>query len=234
MATGSNSGLENMPINFRELLEEFRTVLGGRLLDAVLPPVLFLLANTLWDFQTAMLTGLGVSLLLAVLRLRRREALTYAVAGVGSVLLAMGLVWLLGRAEGFFLPGLVSGALTVGLCLLSLFFRRPLTAWSSFITRRWPLAWYWHPRVRPAYKETTLLWTVFFGLRFWWQLVLFQGGQVEKLAWVQTLSGWPALLVLLIITYLFGTWRLRSLSGPSVEEFKQQLQPPWRGQQRGF
>ncbi|MBT7073025.1 MAG: hypothetical protein HN975_19285, partial [Anaerolineae bacterium] len=48
----------------------------------------------------------------------------------------------------------------------SLLFGRPLTAWSSFITRRWDLAWYWHPRVRPAYTETTLLWTLFFGLKF--------------------------------------------------------------------
>jgi hypothetical protein len=38
----------------------------------------------------------------------------------------------------------------------------------------------------------------------------------------------------LIASYLYGTWRLRNLGGPSVEEFKSGAEPPWEGQQRGF
>ena len=41
-------------------------------------------------------------------------------------------------------------------------------------------------------------------------------------------------VLLLIVSYLYGTWRLRSLGGPSVEEFKSGAEPPWEGQQRGF
>jgi len=39
---------------------------------------------------------------------------------------------------------------------------------------------------------------------------------------------------LLVISYLYGTWRLRHLKGPSVEEFKAGAEPPWTGQRRGF
>ena len=223
-----------MPSKLTELKEEFRAVLGARLVDALLPPLLFLIANAIWGLRFAMWTALGLSVLIGIRRIRRKESLTYGLLGVLSVLLAIGLVTLLGRAESFFLPGLISGGLTVGLCLLSLLFRRPLTAWSSFISRRWDLAWYWHPRVRPAYTETTLLWTLFFGLKFWWQIALYQGGDADQLAWVQTLTGFPALILLLVVTYLYGTWRLRNLQGPSVEEFKENQPAPWLGQQRGF
>jgi hypothetical protein len=71
-------------------------------------------------------------------------------------------------------------------------------------------------------------------LKFWWQLTLYQGGAADQLAWVQTLTGFPALVVLLVITYLYGTWRLRNLQGPSVDEFKEKKPAPWLGQQRGF
>ena len=223
-----------MQNRFSELLDEFRSVLGGRLIDAILPPLLFLIANAIWGLQVAMWTALGLSIILGIRRITRGESLTYGLLGAFSVLLAIGLVTLLGRAESFFLPGLISGGLTVALCFVSLLIKRPLTAWSSFISRRWTLDWYWHPRIRPTYTETTLLWTLFFGLKFWWQIALYQGGDAEKLAWVQTLTGWPALLILLVITYLYGTWRLLNLQGPSIEEFDQKIAAPWQGQQRGF
>ena len=223
-----------MPNKVSELVNEFRSVLGGRLIDAILPPLLFLIENAIWGLQTAMWTALGLSIILGIRRIRRGESLTFGLLGAFSVLLAIGLVTLLGRAESFFLPGLISGGLTVALCLISLLIKRPLTAWSSFISRRWTLDWYWHPRIRPAYTETTLLWMLFFGLKFWWQIILYQGGDAENLAWVQTLTGWPALIILLIITYIYGTWRLRNLKGPSVEEFEKNLPAPWEGQERGF
>lgn len=218
----------------RELVDEFRLVLGNRLLDAALPPAIFLLANTLLGFSGAMVAALGLALAFGVWRWRRGEPLRYALAGVGSVLLAIGLVWVLGRAEGYFLPGLVNGAITVALCVISLLIRRPITAWTSFVARRWPLEWYWHPRVRPAYQETSLLWTVFFGARLWWQASLYRSARASTLAWVNALTGWPALIVLLVVTYLYGIWRLQRLGGPSVEEFRAQAPPPWQGQHRGF
>ena len=66
-----------------------------------------------------------------------------------------------GRAEGFFLPGILSGALTALLCLVSVRIKRPLVAWISYITRRWPLEWYWHSKVCPA-NVTSLLAGQFF------------------------------------------------------------------------
>jgi len=229
------NGSQQKPGKLRELLEEFRLVPGsGSLLDAILPPIIFLLINGLLGFQAAMWTSLGIAVLIAALRLRRRQSLLYALAGIGSVGLAIIIVWLLGRAEGYFLPNLVSGGMTFALALVSLLIRRPFVAWTSFIARRWPLEWYWHPRVRPAYSEVTIAWTAFFAARLLWQLSLFQAQAADQLAWVNALLGWPALIILLVFSYLYGTWRLENLKGPSTEEFKNQTPPPWQGQKRGF
>jgi len=229
------NGSKQEPGKWRELLEEFRLVLGkGSLLDAILPPVIFLIVNSIFGFQAAMWTSLGLAVVIAGLRLKRKQSLFYALAGIGSVGLAIGIVWVLGQAVGYFLPNLVSGGMTLALALVSLFIRRPFVAWTSFIARRWPLEWYWHPKVRPAYSEVTIVWTIFFAARLLWQYSLYQAQAAGQLAFVNVLLGWPALIVLLVLSYLYGTWRLQNLNGPSVEEFRKQIPSPWEGQKRGF
>lgn len=224
-----------MPDKARELLEEFRAVTGKvGLLDTILPPILFLLLNGLAGFTAAMIGALGLSLVIAILRLRRGQSLLYAAAGLGSVGLAIALALLLGRSEGFFLPSIVNGGLTVALALVSLFIRKPMAAWTSYLARRWPLDWYWHEKVRPAYTEVTLAWLLYFALKLFWQVTLFQNNAVNQLAFVNALTGWPATILLLIVSYLYGTRRLARLGGPSVEEFRDGAPAPWSGQRRGF
>jgi hypothetical protein len=220
----------------RELLDELRTVLVGRnsFLDAVLPPILFLLVNGLAGFQAAMWSALALSVVIAAMRIMRKQPLTYALAGVGSVAVAIGIAWFLGKSEGFFLPGLISGSMTLLLTIVSLVIRRPMVAWTSFIARRWPLDWYWHPQVRPAYSETTFAWAVFFAARLLLQYSVFQSENVTLLALTNFVTGWPATILLLVLTYLYGTWRLAQLQGPSVEEFNSNTPAPWQGQRRGF
>jgi len=220
----------------RELLEELRTVLAGRnsFLDAILPPILFLLVNGLADFQAAMWSALTLSVIIAAVGIVRKQSLIDARAGVGSVAVAIGIAWVLGKSEGFFLPGLVSGSMTLLLIIVSLVIRRPMVAWTSYIARRWPLDWYWHPQVRPAYSEVTFAWAIFFTARLFLQFSLFENQDVNSLAVTNFVTGWPATILLLVFSYLYGTWRLAQLRGPSVEEFRNATPAPWQGQRRGF
>jgi hypothetical protein len=120
------------------------------------------------------------------------------------------------------------------LCLASLALGQPLVAWTSHVVRRWPREWYWHPKVRPAYAEVTVAWAVFFGVKLVLQAQLIRLGALQEIVWFQALSGWPATIALLLVSYLYGTWRLRRLGGPSVEEYRRGAPPPWSSQQRGF
>jgi len=220
----------------RELWEEFRAVVveQNSFLDAILPPIVFLLLNGLISFQAAMWGALVLSVLIAVLRLWNKQSLLYALAGVGSVGLAVAIALLLGRSEGFFATNLISGSMTLLLAILSLVIRRPMAAWTSYIARRWPINWYWHPQVRPAYSEVTFAWAIFFAARLFLQFSLFQQANTSMLAVTNLITGWPAIILLLILSYLYGTWRLAKLHGPSVEEFRDNVPAPWKSQTRGF
>jgi hypothetical protein len=107
----------------RELLEELRAVFAGRnsFLDAILPPILFLLVNGLAGFQAAMWGALALSVVIAAVRIFRKQSLIYALAGVGSVAIAIGIAWFLGKSEGFFLPGLISGSIVLQVSSFRLF-----------------------------------------------------------------------------------------------------------------
>ena len=219
-----------------EIWEELQTVFLGRggWVDALLPPLIFIILNTIFGFEVALWGSLGIALLILGFRLVRRQPLRYALGGFGGVILAVIVARFIGSAEGYFLPGIITGVITTVLCLVSVAVRRPLVAWTSYLTRRWPLNWYWHPQVRPAYSEVTLAWAIFFALRTLLQFELFQDQAAGLLGLFQLISGWPALIILLVASYLYGIWRLGNLDGPSVEEFKAGTEPPWQGQKRGF
>ncbi len=236
MPEKESTPVQPSPNKWGELLEELRTVFTGRnsFLDAILPPIIFLITNGLAGFQAAMWSALIVSVIIAAARIIRKQSLLYALAGVGSVAVAIGIAWFLGKSEGFFLPGLISGSMTLLLAIISLIIRRPMVAWTSYLARRWPIDWYWHPQVRPAYSEVTFAWTIFFAARLFLQFSLFENSNVNSLAITNFVTGWPATILLLIFSYLYGTWRLAQLRGPSVEEFRNDSPAPWLGQRRGF
>jgi hypothetical protein len=206
----------------------------GNVVDSIVPPVVFLSVNALGRFDIALGAALLSAAAFSALRLLRRQPLRWAIGGLMGVVVAVLIARLLGRAEGFFVPSLITGSVTVTLCLVSILIRRPMVAWTSALARGWPWQWYWHRRVRPAYTEVTWLWALYFGLRLFFQLELFRSQSAELLGIINVVGGWPGIIVLLIISYLYGIWRLRHLQGPSVEEFKAGKEPPWTSQRRGF
>jgi hypothetical protein len=221
---------------FRELGEEFRAVFAGRgkLADSVIPPVVFVIVNAVLGFDYAVWSALALAVLMTAVRLSRKQPLAYALGGLGGVVVAILIARLLDRAEGYFVPAIVTGTRTVVLCGASVIVGRSLVAWTSYVARRWPLGWYWHPRVRPAYTEVTIAWTVFFAVKLAVQFMFFQEAQAGALAVVNVIMGWPATVVLLTLSYVYGLWRLQHLQGPSVAEFEAGAELPWTGQRRGF
>ncbi len=220
----------------RELVDEFRQTVLGRpgVLDTFLPPFIFVLIRLLLGFAYAVAAALILAIVVGALRLRRGQPVWFALAGVAGVGVAAFLSRSTGSEGGYYLPGILSGCATALVCLVSVIVRRPLVAWTSHLARRWPRDWYWHPRVRPAYAEVTLAWSLYFGLRTLLQASFYLQNSTLGLAVLNFVSGWPGTIVLLIASYLYGSWRLANLGGPSVEEFIAGSPPPWQGQRRGF
>jgi hypothetical protein len=218
----------------QEIWEELKSVLSGSTIDTVLPPIAFGVVNALFGLTAAVGAAVGLALLLGVLRLIRKQPWQYALAGLLAVGLAAGLALLTRNAASYFIPAIISSAVLLLIALTSIIIGKPLAAWASHLTRGWPLAWFWREDVKPAYMEVTWLWTIFFAIRLVLQIILFQQGAAGGLAWANTLLGWPVTILVLVLSYIYGIWRLHKLGGPGVEEFEAGADAPWKGQTRGF
>jgi hypothetical protein len=221
-------------INFSEIWEELKSVLSGKTFDTLLPPIIFVIVNAIFGLEIAVIVALGSAALLGVIRLVRKEKWHYALAGFLGVGLAAGLAYLTQSAASYFIPAIISSGLLILGAIISNIIGKPLAAWTSHLTRGWQLDWYWRSDVKPAYSEVTWMWAFFFALRLSLQITLFQQGEAAQLAWANTLLGWPVTILVLVISYVYGIWRLRKLGGPGVDEFEEGAEPPWKGQTRGF
>jgi hypothetical protein len=219
-----------------EIWEELKTVFSGKggLFDSIIPAMIFLILNSTWGLQAATWGSLASVVSITLFRIIKRQSPWFALAGLAVSLIAFGLTFWIGRQEAYYLPSIFYDIAMILIFLASILFKRPMAAYTSYLIRAWPMRWYWQPKIRPAYSEVTWSWVILFGLRLAVQVTLFQQGAVISLAWLDVLMGWPYLLVILIGSYLYGTWRLQNLGGPSVEEWKKHVPPPWQSQRRGF
>jgi hypothetical protein len=217
-----------------ELLEELKSVISGKTIDALLPPLVFVLVNSTVGLETAAVSAVVFALLIGLLRLLRRQTLSYAFGGLIMVILAAALAFLTRDAANYFIPAIAGSALLLAAALVSLLVGKPLAAWASHLTRGWPLDWFWRSDIKPAYVEVTWFWAMILLGRLAVQVLLYLAGDAARLAWANVLLGWPVTIPILILTYIYGLWRLRRLGGPGVEEYRLGKEPPWQGQTRGF
>ncbi|MGI8573920.1 MAG: DUF3159 domain-containing protein [Egibacteraceae bacterium] len=189
--------------------------------ETVLPVVVFVVVNGQWGLGWAAATAIGLALGLTVWRLMRGGKRLYALGGLAGAVLAAGTALWSGSAGGYFGPSLVlNGLYAVGV-VVSILVRRPFIALSGALLYGWPLAWYFHPRVRPAYSEVSWAWAALFGLRTWVRYRIIAGGELGVSETVLVLvTGWPVFAVLLVGTYAYVNWRLRTLGAPDVETFR--------------
>jgi len=190
--------------------------------------------NAIFGLVPAVTTAIGVAILIGLIRILRKQAWYYAFGGLIAVGIAAGLALFTRNAANYFIPTIISSGLLLVLAFVSILINKPLAAWASHLTRGWPLNWFWRSDVKPAYREVTWMWLLFIAGRLVIQVWLFQQGQTGQLAWANTLLGWPVTILVLVVSYIYGIWRLRKLGGPGVEEFQEGQEPPWKGQTRGF
>jgi hypothetical protein len=190
------------------------------LVDSTLPPLVFVGLNGWLGLQAAAFGSLALAGLLVVVRLLRRQRVLYAFGGVGGVALGVGVALWSGKAEGFFVPGIYTNLAMAFVCIGSILVRRPFIALAGAGIYRWPLEWYWHELVRPAYSEITWVWVAFYFFKAGLQWALVEQGQVGWLAVARVATGWPLFAALLVVTYAYISWRLNHLGAPTVEEWK--------------
>jgi hypothetical protein len=184
---------------------DITAALGGPLgmLESALPPAAFVLAYTVagLESRTAAFAALGIGVLLTVARLVRGQTLQFAVSGLAGVGIAAFIVARTGKAENFFLPGLLANAAYGSACVISNFVRRPavglvLGSLAGEPTKP-PLG-----TNAPEYRRATWMWTALFSLRLAVQVPLYAADALVALGTARVAMGLPLYALGLWSTYL--------------------------------
>ena len=145
----------------------------------------------------------GLALVLAVARLARRQSPRHALSGLVGVGFAAFIAARSGKAENFFLPGLLANAAYASAFLVSIALRRPLVG--EIVSRLDGEGKGWRDdpaRVR-AFTRASWLWAWLFLTRLAVQLPLYLASAVVALGVARTAMGIP-----LFALGLWLTWRL--------------------------
>lgn len=193
----------------RALLE--RAIGGWRgMIDSGLPSAVFIVvyavAGTRPDLADRRLSlslwaaGI-VAVLIALLRLVRRESLQQVFAGLVGVGVSAFVAARTGQAEDYFLPGLLTNV-AYGLALLvSVLVGWPLIGVAVGFLTGGGTAWRHDPPLRRVYAAATWVWVGVFAARLVVQVPLYLAAAVGPLGVAKIIMGWPLFLLAAYITY---------------------------------
>jgi hypothetical protein len=175
------------------------------LLETSVPAVAFVVAYVASgsDTNTAAGVAVGLALVLSIARLVRRESPRHALSGLVGVAFAAFIATRSGKAEDFFLPGLLANAAYASAFVISIAVRRPLVGLIVSQLDAAGAGWREDPDRMRAFTRASWLWAGLFVLRLIVQLPLYLAGAVVALGIARTAMGLP-----LFALALWLTWRL--------------------------
>ena len=177
------------------------------IIDTSLPTVAFLLAYVLTGSQLrpSLIAAVVAGLLVAALRAVRRESVRHIFSGFLGVAVAAWLANRTGRAEDFFLPGLLLNLAYGAAFAVSALVRQPLVGIGIRVMTGDGGAWRDYEPLRRAAYRATWLWAGLFALRVVVQVPMYLAGAVELLGAAKLVLGFP-----LFLLGAFATHRLLS------------------------
>ncbi len=180
--------------------------LGGAhgLADSSLPGLGFVLAYTISgnELQPSIISALAVALALTLVRLLRKETLQFAFAGLVGVGIAAFIASRTGRAEDFFLPGLLFNAGYALAYAISIWVRWPLIGVIAGPLVGEGMEWREDPDRVAVHSRASWIWVGVFVLRLAVQLPLYLAGSVVALGIAKAAMGVPIFIVAIWVTYL--------------------------------
>jgi hypothetical protein len=181
------------------LLEQMGGLSG--LLSSVVPVVVFVLINALRGYMVALWAALASAVVIAVVRLVRRERLQPAVSGAIGVGICAFIAYRVGEAKGFFLLGIWASLVYAAVFAVSLLVRYPLVGviWHGLRgdgQRRWRA----DRRIVRAYDVATLIWALVFVARFVVQRWLYDNDETNALGIARLAMGLPLTVAATAVT----------------------------------
>lgn len=180
--------------------------LGGRLgiVESGLPAIAYVTAYTATgqDATLSAAIALAIGVVLAIARLARRQTVRYALSGLAGVALAAFIVSRTGRAEDFFLPGLLMNAGYALAYLISIVIGWPLLGVFVGAITGQGMSWRDDPEQVRAYSRASWIWVAMFLLRLAVQLPLYLAGAVVALGVARVAMGAPLFAIAAWLSWL--------------------------------
>ncbi|MBK4145911.1 DUF3159 domain-containing protein [Corynebacterium macginleyi] len=204
---GDDPNRDNEPT----LLEQMGGLPG--LVSATVPIVVLIPINSLYGLTPALISALGVAIVIAMWRIVRKQTIQPAISGLIGVAICAAIAWFTGDAKGYFLYGIwMSLALFIA-AALSILFRWPAVGviWKG--VNGGDMAWKKVKVARRAYSIATAGWAVIFLARFIVQRAIYDAGETTALGITRIVMGWPLTLLVTALT----VWMVRRADA-EVEE----------------
>lgn len=171
-------------------------------METSVPALAFVVTYVISGSDTEIAAGvaLGLAVLMALGRLARRESPQYALSGLFGVGLAALLATKTGKAENFYLPGLLLNLAYASAFLISIAVRYPLVGVLS-AQLLGEHRWRDDPYLLGVYTRASWLWVGLFVFRLLVQLPLYLAEAVVALGIARTVMGIPLFAIGLWWTY---------------------------------
>jgi len=179
--------------------------------ESALPAAAYVLTYTVsgQDTTVALIIAVGLGVLFGVARLIRGQTVQFALAGIAGLALSAYVVSRTGRAEDFFLPGLLANAGYALAYLISIVVRWPLLGVVIAIASNRGMEWRQDPARVRAYSRASWVWVGLFSLRLAVQLPLYLTGAVVALGVTRVAMGVPLFVVGIWLSWLVLRTRQR-------------------------
>jgi hypothetical protein len=172
--------------------------------ESALPAALFVGVYTLGGNETtpAAIVAVAVAAVLTIARLIRGQTLQFALSGLAGIALAGFIVSRTGRAEDFFLPGILINVGYAAAYLVSILVRWPLMGIVIASLGGQGMEWRKDPVLLRLYTRVSWVWVALFVLRLAVQLPLYLAGALVALGVAKVAMGIPLFVLGLWLSYL--------------------------------
>jgi hypothetical protein len=180
-----------------------------------MPALIFLVIfNLRGSLRDAIYGALALSVLLTIWRLIRRDTLQHALSGIVGVLICAWFARNSGKAEDFYLPGLITNVVYGSVYLVANLAGFPILGLMLGPILGENLAWRKDPARKRAYINASWLWVGLFASRLLVQYPLYKTGNVDSLGIARLAMGYP-----LFLAVAWGSWLIiRSVPVTKVEK----------------
>ena len=185
----------------QNILDQVGGVRG--MIETSTPPLAFVIAYIVTgnDVTVSATVAVGIAVALSIARFARRETPQFALSGLFGIAIAWFFATRTGKAENFYLPGLLFNMAYASAFLISIAVRWPLVGILAAHLQG-DRQWREDTERMTSYTRASWLWVSIFLARLAVQLPLYLAGAVVALGIARTAMGIPLFALGLWLTYL--------------------------------